>query len=211
MSDIWFQNKYLRSVSRAVLNNLVYCRSFGEGEAFGVLPSSFFSIKLCGARLQTHLKLLDSVVSAWCQFFNCRCIVSDIAHRLSITVLCMLYLRSGSTCVVCTSAGYPRCFCCSSTYIGVSSRQNQLAVPHDFYPPPICFYIWNYLADLKFDFLGLAGFKSRANAFLLTLSVRFSFVFYSYPFLLSFSIVGILWGWGCKSHSSGHVLFANLF
>ena len=46
--------------------------------------------------------------------------------------------------------------------------------------------LWNDLVDPVFDGVGLAGFKSRSNAFLLALSI---FVFNYFPFLF-FSSIG---------------------
>ena len=68
------------------------------GDAFGVWSCPVWSTVLqCGARLPiretywtVHLNLLDRVVSGTCcltgGLFEC-----DIAHRRSVTVLCMLY------------------------------------------------------------------------------------------------------------------------
>ena len=65
---------------------------------------------------------------------------------------------------VCASAGYTQCFGRSSVYLCASSLQN-LTAPQDFYSLSVS--LWNDLGDLVFDVLGLTGFKSRANVFLL--------------------------------------------
>ena len=75
---------------------------------------------------------------------------------------------------------------------------------HSFAPPrcrtsrrtfvPLSVSLWNDLSDPVFDGVGLAGFKSRANAFLLARSAL-SLVS---PTILSFSSFHGLavWGWG---------------
>ena len=69
-----------------------------------------------------------------------------------------------STGAVCASKGYTRCFGRTSLYLCASSLPN-LAVLQDFIPLSVSF--WNGLDDPVFDGVGLACFKSRANAFLL--------------------------------------------
>ena len=63
---------------------------------------------------------------------------------------------------------------------------------------PLTVSLWNDLADPVFDGEGLAGFKSRTNAFLLSQAARSHFVFYCFPFLLFRSLCWYcdLWGWG---------------
>ena len=78
---------------------------------------------------------------------------------------------------------------------------------HSFEPPscrtsqyrrtflPLSVSLWNDLSDPVIDGVGLAGFKSRANAFLLARSV----VFLVSPTILSSSssFYGlVVWGWG---------------
>ena len=59
---------------------------------------------------------------------------------------------------------------------------------------PFSVSLWNDLSDPVFDGVGLAGFKSRANAFLLA---RSALSFLS-PTVLSFSSFHglVVWGWG---------------
>ena len=47
-----------------------------------------------------------------------------------------------------------------------SSSLRNLAIPHAFFIP-LSVSLWNDLADNVLDGVGLAGFKSRANVFLL--------------------------------------------
>ena len=65
----------------------------------------------------------------------------------------------GALSAVCSSAGYTRCFGRTSVHLCASSLLN-LAVPQDFFP-------LHDLGDPLFDGVGLEGFKSRADAFLL--------------------------------------------
>ena len=59
--------------------------------------------------------------------------------------------------------------------------------------------LWNDLSDPVFDGVGLAGFKSRANAFLLALLLAHYFS----PILFSLSLLSfyglVLWGWGLRT------------
>ena len=59
---------------------------------------------------------------------------------------------------------------------------------------PLSVSLWNDLSDPVFDGVGLAGFKSRANASLLA-SSALSFLS---PIVLSFSSFHgmVVWGWG---------------
>ena len=96
-----------------------------------------------------------------------------------------------SPCAICAGAVYTRRCDRTSVYLCASSQQNRL-VQQDFY----CL-IRIYLEDLGdpvFDGVALAGFKSRANAFLLAwlLALYLSptvFIFSS--FILWVDIVGL--------------------
>ena len=78
------------------------------------------------------------------------------------------YLRVSRVCSM--RPGYTRCFDRTSVYFCASPLQN-LAV--DYYAEPrrtiisLSVSLWNDLVDPVFDGVGLAGFKSRSNAFLL--------------------------------------------
>ena len=61
----------------------------------------------------------------------------------------------------------------------------RLLRPQDQLIVPLSLSLWNYFNDPVFDGVGLAGFKSRANAFMLTL-LLFIFVSYYFIFLLHF-------------------------
>ena len=156
---------------------------------FGVLFSS-----VCSAA-NIHLILLDRVVSAsqWFRFFTgcvCEC---DIAHRRSVEVL-LCYIRSGvirctlfvpyvfdimrashgegaylycmrhvpSLCLYCMRqcGPHPVLRLNISIIMGLFAAEPR-SIAGLLFPSQ-----WNDLADVAFDDEGLAGFKSRANAFL---------------------------------------------
>ena len=92
-------------------------------------------------------------------------------------------------------------------YVSARVTRGTLVVyRHSFAPPrcrtsqylrtfvPLSMSLRKDLSDTVFDGVGLAGFKSRANAFLLTLSAL-SFLS---PTILSFSSFHglVVWGWG---------------
>ena len=64
---------------------------------------------------------------------------------------------------------------------------------------PLSVSLWNDLSDPVFDGVGLAGFKSRANAFLLASSA-----FFLSPTILSISAFHglVVWGWGLRTDRS---------
>ena len=72
------------------------------------------------------------------------------------TLLMVLYLDLAS-------AGYTRCSGRTSVHLCAASLQN-LAVYHMTFIP-LLVSLWNDLANPVFDFVGLADFNSRANAF----------------------------------------------
>ena len=106
-----------------------------------VLPVLEYCSAVWCSAADTHLKLLDRVVSGAC-FIAGGVLNCDFSHRRSVAVLCMLY-RSGvteaptlwrSTCALCASPGYTRCFDRTSVYFCASSLQNH-TVSQDFYSP----------------------------------------------------------------------------
>ena len=140
----------------------------------GFCPASF-GVLFCSVVLaaDTHLNLLDRAVSG-ARFLTGGVFERDIAHRRSVAVLCMLYkircnpmhpLIMMRYLDLSASAGYTRCPICTSVYLCGTSLQN-LAVPRDFCCP-LSVPMERSIADPVFDGVGLAGFKSRANAFLL--------------------------------------------
>ena len=89
-----------------------------------------------------------------------------------------------SICAICASADYTVCFGRASEYLSASSQYLRTFIPR-FY---LCF---NNLGDLVFDGVELSGFKSRANASLLTYAARSIFVFYFFFFFLLIGFVGL--------------------
>ena len=120
----------------------------------------------------THLKLLDRVVS-YARFLTGGVFECDIAHRRSVAILCMLYK------IRCNPV-HPLNGALPGPYVPVRVTCGALVAHWFTYALPRCrtsqyrrifiplsVSLWNDLASPIFDFVGLAGFKSRANAFLL--------------------------------------------
>ena len=62
---------------------------------------------------------------------------------------------------------------------------------------PLSVTLWNDLADPVFDGVGLAGFKSKDNDFLLLAkAARPFFIFYRFLFLFCLYMGLVLWAWG---------------
>ena len=145
---------------------MINCSS---GDAFGVLEYS--SAVWCSAA-DTHLKLLDRVVSGACftagGVLNC-----DLSHRRSVAVLCMLYK-------IRCDPKHPLCGTLPVPYVPVQVTCGALITHRYTFAPsrcrtsqnrrtfiPLSVSLWNDLVDPIFDGVGLVGFKSRSNAFFL--------------------------------------------
>ena len=176
-----FENN-LRSVSRAASQRLgilskswrvFHDRSQFLKDSFGVLSCQLWSIVLqSGARLPIHtFKLLDRAVTGT-RFLTMDMFECDIAHRRSVAVLCMLYK------IRCNPM-HPLNDAPPGPYVKVWVTRGAVYTYRYTYTPPRCrtsqyrrnfvplsVSLWNDLADPVFDGVGLAGFKSRANAFL---------------------------------------------
>ena len=137
----------------------------------------------------THLKLLDRAVSG-ARFVTGGVFECDIAHRRSVEVLCMLYK------IRCNPM-HPLNDALPGPYVPAPVTSGALVAHRHTYAPPCCRIsqyrrsfvplsasLWNDLADPVFDGVGLAGFKSRANVFLLAEAAASLIVFYY--FSLSF-------------------------
>ena len=174
--------KHLRLVSRAASQRLGLLRKSWRvfhdklliGRCFWgfVLPVLEYCSAVCCSAANTHLKPLDSVVSGACfiagGMLNC-----DLSHRQSVAVLCMLYnIRCNPK--------HPLCGSLPVAYVPVQVTRGALITHlYAFAPPrcrisqyrrisiPLSVSLWNDLVDPVFDGVGLAGFKSRSNAFLL--------------------------------------------
>ena len=118
-----------------------------------------------------HLRLLDRVVSG-ASFLTEGVFECDLALRRSVAVLCMLYK------IRCYPM-HPLCGALPVPYVPVWVTRGAIAHRFTYAPPrcrtsqyrptfiPLSVSLWNGLSEPVFDGVGLAGFKSRANAFLL--------------------------------------------
>ena len=125
----------------------------------------------CSA-VDSHLKLLDKVVRS-AGFLAGGVLECNHAHCQSVAELCMLFkIRSNPM--------HPLSSALSLPYVpALVTRGALIDYRHSFMPPrcrtsqyhrsfvPLSVSLWNDLSDPVFDGVGLAGFKSRANAFLL--------------------------------------------
>ena len=120
----------------------------------------------------THLKLLDRVVSGAC-FLAGGVLNYDLSHRRSVAVLCMLYK-------IRCDPKHPLYGALPVSYVPVQVTRGALIAHWYTFASPRCrtsqhrrtfisisVSLWNDLVDPVFDDVGLAGFKSRSNAFLL--------------------------------------------
>ena len=159
-----------------------------------VLPVLEYCSALWCSVADTHLKLLDHVISC-VSFFTGGVFECDRAHRRSVVELWMLHKIScnpmhplyGAPRAVCAGACNTLSCNRTSVHFCASSLYN-IAVSQDFYSP-VSISVYD-LGDSVFDGVGLAGFKSRANAFLL--AARSIFASYCFPFLSFHSV-----GWYC--------------
>ena len=90
-----------------------------------------------------------------------------LAHRRSVAELCMLFKIKSNPI-------HPLPYVPARVTRGaLVAHRHSFAHPHCSTSQyrrtfvPLSVSLWNYLANPVFDFVGLAGFKSRANAFLL--------------------------------------------
>ena len=137
-----------------------------------VLPDLEYCFAVWCSAADTHLRLLDRVVSG-ASFLTGGVFEHDLAHRCSVAVLCMLYK------IRCNPM-HPLCSALPVLYVPVRVTRGAVIAHRLTYMPPSCrtsqyrrtfiplsISLWNDLSDPVFDGVVLAGFKSRANAFLL--------------------------------------------
>ena len=139
----------------------------------GFCPASleYCSAVWCSAA-DLHLELLDHAVSG-ALFLTGGVLECDIAHRRSVAVLCMLY-KIRCNLVQPLNGALP------GPYVPVRVTGGAPVAHRYTYAPPSCrtlqysktftllsVSLWNDHANPVFDGVGLAGFKSRVNAFLL--------------------------------------------
>ena len=121
---------------------------------------------------EKHRKLLDHAASG-ARFLTVGAFDCDIAHHRSVAVLCMLY-KIRCNPVQPLNGALP------GPYAPVWVTRGALVTHQYTYAPPRCrtsqysrtfsplsVSLWTDLANPVFNGVGLVGFKSRANAFLL--------------------------------------------
>ena len=137
-----------------------------------VLPVLEYCSAVWCSAADTHRKLLDRVVSGT-SFLTGSVFECDLAHRRSAVVLCTLYkIRCNPMHHLYGAIPVP--------YVPVLVTFGAVISQRYTYAPPSCrtaqfrrtfiplsVSLWNDPGDLVFDGVGLAGFKSRANVFLL--------------------------------------------
>ena len=137
-----------------------------------VLPVLEYCSAVWCSAADTHLKLLDRAISG-ARFLTGGAFECDIAHRRSVAVLCLLYK------IKCNPM-HPLNGALPGPYVPMWVTRGALAAHRYTYAPPRCrtlqysrtfipltVPLWNDLAIPVLDDVRLAGFKSRANAFLL--------------------------------------------
>ena len=174
--------KHLRSVSRAASQRLGILRKSWRVLHDRALLGRFFRgfiqpvLEYCSAvwcsAADTHLKLLGRAVSGD-RFLTGGVFECNISRRRSVAVLCMLYK------IRCNPV-HPLNGALPGPYVPVWVTHGALVAHRYTYAQPRCrtlqysrtfisfsLSLWNDLASSVFDGVGLAGFKSRANASLL--------------------------------------------
>ena len=135
-----------------------------------VLPVLEYCSAVWCSAAEAHLKLLDRPVSG-ARFLTGGVFECDIAHRRSVAVMCMLYnIRCNPM--------HPLNGALPGPYVSVRVTRGALVAHRYTDAPPRCrtsqysrtfiplsVSLWNDLANPVFDGVGLAGFKSRADAF----------------------------------------------
>ena len=120
----------------------------------------------------SHLKLMDRVVRS-AGFLAGGVLECSLAHRRSVAELCILFeIKSNPM--------HPLIGALPLPYVPARVTRGALVAHWHSFGPPRCrtseyrrtfvllsLSLWNDLSDPVFDGVGLAGFKSRANAFLL--------------------------------------------
>ena len=115
----------------------------------------------------THLKILDRVVSDQCQFKTGGVFECDLTYHRSVAVLCTLYKimcnpmhhRYGALHVPCLPVQVILDALVALRYTYETRRRIT------FVPIPLSVSLWNDLVDPVFNGVGLAGSKSKTNVF----------------------------------------------
>ena len=137
-----------------------------------VLPILEYCSAVWCSAADTHLKLLDRAVSG-ARFLTGSVFESDISHRRTVAVLCMIYkIRcnpvhplNGDLPGPYVPARVTRGALAAHRYTYAQPRCRTLQNSRTFIPFSVT--LWNDLASSVYDGVGLVGFKSRANASLL--------------------------------------------
>ena len=137
-----------------------------------VLPVLEYCLAVWCSSADSHLKLLNRVVRS-AGFLAGDVLDCNLAHRRSAAELCMLSKIKSNPM-------HPLSGALPLPYVPARVTRGALvANRHSFEPPrcrtsqyrrtfvPLSVSLWNDLSDPVFDGVGLASFKSRANAFLL--------------------------------------------
>ena len=174
--------KHLRPVSSAVAQRLgIVRKSLQVFHDRSLLLRSSWSFVLPGleycsavwrSAADLHLKLLYRVVRS-AGFLAGGVLECNLAHRRSVAELCMLFkIKSNPMHSLSGALSLPY-------VLARATRGALVAHRHSFAPPrcrtsqyrrsfvPLSVSFWNGRSDPVFDGVGLAGFKSIANAFLL--------------------------------------------
>ena len=156
-----------------------------------VLPVLEYCSAVWCSAADTHIKLLDRAVSD-ARFLTGSVFECDIAHRRTVTVLCMLYK------IRCNPM-HPLNDALPGPYVPVRGTHGALVAHWYTYAPPRCktlqyrmtfihisVSLWNKLADPVFDG-GTGGFGEQGQCFFICLScsIHTSTIF---PFLFFLSI-----------------------
>ena len=137
-----------------------------------VLPVLEYCSAVWCSTADSHLKLLDRVVKS-AGLLAGGVLECNLAHRRYVAELCMLFkIRSNPM--------HPLSGALPLPYVPARVTRGALVAHRHSFAPPRCrtshhrrsfvppsVSLWNDLSDPVFDGVGLAGFKSRANAFLL--------------------------------------------
>ena len=168
--------KHLRSVSRAASQRLGILRKswrvFHDRSLLGrcfhrfVLPVLEYCSAVWCSAADWDLKLMDRAVSG-ARFLTGGVFKCDIAHRRSVAVLCMLYKIRCNPVHPLNSALPGPYVPVRVTHRCIYERPRCRTSQYSRTFIPLSVSIWNDLANAVFDGVGLAGFKSRTNAFLL--------------------------------------------
>ena len=137
-----------------------------------VMPVLEYCSAVWCSAADSHLKILDKVVRS-AGFLAGGVLECNLAHCRSVAELCMLFKIRSNPMHRLSGAWPSPCVPARVTHGALVVHWHSFASPRcrtsqyrrSFVPLSVS--LWNDLSDPVFDGMGLAGFKSRANAFLL--------------------------------------------